>query len=37
MLALFVHTYDDPPSWIATSLPGVSGEFCRLYGWGPEE
>jgi hypothetical protein len=37
VLARLVHTYDDPPSWIATSLPGVPEEFCRSYGWGPEE
>ena len=34
VLARFVHAYDDPPSWIATSLPGVPEEFCRSYGWG---
>ncbi len=37
VLAQFVHTYDNPPSWIATTLRGVSEEFCRSYGWGPEE
>lgn len=35
--ARIVHTYDDPPSFISTSLPGVPNEFCRSYGWGPEE
>lgn len=37
VLARIVHTHDDPPSWVATSLPGVPNEFCRSYGWGPEE
>jgi hypothetical protein len=37
VLAHFEHTYDDPPSSIFTSLPGVPKEFCRSYGWGPEK
>lgn len=36
VLARFVHAYDDPPSLISTSLPGVPSEFCRSYGWGQE-
>lgn len=37
MLAHFEQTYDDPPSSISMSLPGVPNEFCRSYGWGPGE
>ena len=33
VLAHFEQTYDDPPSSVHTSLPGVPDEFCRSYGW----
>src|SRR5919112_6250877 len=36
VLARFVHAYDDPPSWISTSLLGVPEEYCRSYGWGED-
>lgn len=34
VLAHFEHMYDDPPSSISVSLPGVPDEFCRSYSWG---
>ncbi len=37
VLTRFTEYHGEPQPSISTSLPNVPDEFCRSYGWGPEE